>query len=120
LTVPESALGVDVKRVVKELAERYGAVAGHGLWVKKVHRDSAAEKAGIKVGDIIVRANRQKIRLISDLRQVLNALDDKEAVVLEVEEKKRDGALKYGNRWFLPVLFHPLNEPVILAAVVCQ
>ena len=34
--------------------------------------------------------------------------------------KKRDGALKYGNRWFLPVLFHPLNEPVILAAVVCQ
>ncbi len=78
-------LGVDVKRVVKELAERYGAVAGYGLWVKKVHRDSAAEKAGIKEGDIIVKANRQKIRLISDLRQVLNALDDKEAVVLEVE-----------------------------------
>ena len=75
-------LGIDVKRV-------YGPT--NGLLVKTVQPDGAAKQAGLKAGDIIVKANGKLIGNISDLRVMLNSLKDRQSMSLDIE---RGGKLR--------------------------
>jgi serine protease Do len=78
----QKTLGIDVKRI-------HGPTSG--LLVKTVQAGSAAKQAGLKKGDIIVKANGQLIGKISDLRVVLNSLKDRQSMELDVE---RSGTLR--------------------------
>lgn len=60
-------LGVLIQDVTRELAESFAMKKPHGALVAKVLKDSPAEKAGFKVGDVIVRFNGDKIDVSSDL-----------------------------------------------------
>ncbi|MDD8013289.1 MAG: PDZ domain-containing protein, partial [Acidobacteriota bacterium] len=64
---------------------------GYGLLVSRVNEGSAARKAGLQAGDVIVRAKGGAVRTTSDLRQALNSLKEKETILLELY---RDGQLK--------------------------
>ncbi|MFT6624533.1 MAG: serine protease Do, partial [Cycloclasticus sp.] len=52
-------LGVRIQDVTRELAESFDMKKPHGALVAQVLPDSPAEKAGIKVGDVIVSFNGQ-------------------------------------------------------------
>jgi len=60
-------LGVLIQDVTRELAESFAMKKPHGALVAKVLKDSPAEKAGFKVGDVIVSFNGDKIDVSSDL-----------------------------------------------------
>jgi serine protease Do len=60
-------LGVLIQDVTRELAESFAMKKPHGALVAKVLSDSPAEKAGFKVGDVIVSFNGDKIDVSSDL-----------------------------------------------------
>jgi serine protease Do len=60
-------LGVLIQDVTRELAESFAMNKPHGALVAKVLKDSPAEKAGFKVGDVIVSFNGDKIDVSSDL-----------------------------------------------------
>ncbi|TFG80340.1 MAG: PDZ domain-containing protein [Chrysiogenales bacterium] len=84
-------LGVDVMEMTGELSQKFQIKEGFGLLISRINESSAAKKAGLRAGDIMVRANRNALRNTTDLRNILNALKEKEAVLLELY---RDGQLK--------------------------
>ncbi len=81
-------LGVDVIDITADLGEKFAVREGYGLLVSRIVEGSAAGKGGLKAGDVIVRANDSPLRSAADLRRALDALQDKEAVLLSVY---RDG-----------------------------
>jgi membrane-associated protease RseP (regulator of RpoE activity) len=59
--------------------------------ISKVYKDTAAEKAGFQVADIIVRAGGIKMKQITDLRRALNEMEENESIAIEIY---RNGKLK--------------------------
>jgi serine protease Do len=80
-------LGIDVMALTPELANEFNVKEGSGLMISKVYKDAAAEKAGFRPSDIIVNAGNKKIKTNSDLRKVLNELEDDETVDVQVYRK---------------------------------
>ncbi|HEY6347924.1 MAG TPA: PDZ domain-containing protein [Candidatus Angelobacter sp.] len=65
------SLGVQVDNVGQQLGEYFGVKNGEGLLVKSVEKGSPAEKAGMKAGDVITRADNEKITDRADLRRAI-------------------------------------------------
>lgn len=84
-------LGIDVMEITADLGRKFAVKEGYGLLVSRVNEGSAARKAGLQAGDVIVRAKGGAVRTTSDLRQALNSLKEKETILLELY---RDGQLK--------------------------
>jgi len=57
----------------------------HGHRVAKPAAGSAVEKAGVRAGDVIVRANGVPVRSEYDLRWVLHRADDGKPIALDIE-----------------------------------
>lgn len=73
-------LGVEVEPLNDQLAAFFGATDG-GLLVKSVQAGSAAEKAGLKAGDVIVSVDGVKTTDAGDIRDALSKAEGKEAAV---------------------------------------
>lgn len=54
-------LGVNIQPFTRELAKYFRNVAIHGILINTVLEDSPAEKAGIKIGDVITEYNGIKV-----------------------------------------------------------
>ncbi len=55
-------LGISVQNLTKEFAENYNIKAEKGVIVGDVFKDSAAERAGLQVGDVIVSVNNTPVK----------------------------------------------------------
>lgn len=60
-------LGVEIQDVSRQLAESFGLKNAAGALVASVVPDSPADKAGLKVSDIIVEFDGRRVELSSDL-----------------------------------------------------
>ena len=87
-------LGINIIEITPELATKFNVRQGYGLMISKIDKGSAAKKGGLKVGDIIIRANNKKTRTTSDIRKVLYSLEDKEPVLLELYRDKKMKKIK--------------------------
>lgn len=87
MTQPRGRLGVTVQSLTPELEEYFGAKNG-GALVSSVTPDSAASKAGIKAGDVIVSING---RNVSDSDELVNELKDinGDATIVVLRDKKQ-------------------------------
>lgn len=70
-TVVRGFLGVIIQDVTDELAEQFKLPEPRGALVTQVNKDSPAEKAGLKPGDIILRYRE---RAVQDTRELRNAV----------------------------------------------
>lgn len=66
-----SVLGAQTENLTRQLGEYFGVKNGEGILVRSVEKGSAAEKAGLKAGDVIVRADNEKLTDRTDLTQIL-------------------------------------------------
>jgi serine protease Do len=66
-------LGIDAEDLSGQLGAFFGAPDGEGILVRDVNSGSAAEKAGVKAGDVIVSLNGERIRSAGELREKLSA-----------------------------------------------
>ncbi len=66
--VRRGVLGVTGRDLDNELAQSFGLDTQHGGFVNEVMSDSAADKAGIQAGDIIVSVNGKSIKSFQELR----------------------------------------------------
>jgi serine protease Do len=64
-------LGGQIQDVTRELAESFAMKRPYGALVAKVIAGSPAEKGGLKIGDIIVEFNGQKIESSSELPPIV-------------------------------------------------
>ena len=72
----------------KQLADYFGVE--DGVLVKAVNRDSAAEKAGIKAGDVIVKVDDTKVATSRDITMALRAARNKKTVMVMVVRNKKE------------------------------
>ncbi|MFA0441182.1 serine endoprotease DegQ [Vibrio sp. 10N.286.49.C2] len=80
--VKRGMLGVQGGEVTSELAEALGYDSSKGAFVSQVMPDSAAEKGGLKAGDIIVSVNGKKIATFSELRAKVATLGAGKTITL--------------------------------------
>lgn len=66
-----SVLGVQTENLSRQLGEYFGVKNGEGVLVRSVEKGSTAEKAGLKAGDVLIRADNEKLSDRADLSQVL-------------------------------------------------
>jgi len=71
--VTRGRLGVQIGEVTRDVAESLGLGTARGAEVSMVEPDGPAEKAGIKVGDIIIKFNGQPIDKTPDLPRLVGA-----------------------------------------------
>ena len=86
--VRRGSFGIDTQNLDERTARGLGLGEARGVVVTRVYPDSAGEKAGLKIGDVILAANGERIDSSEALRnfQGLQAADAK--VALDV---RRDG-----------------------------
>lgn len=66
--VVRGQLGVYIQQLTKDLADSFGISDAKGLLVSKVIKGTAADKAGIKQGDVIVRRDGQPVSKLAEFR----------------------------------------------------
>ena len=81
-------LGIDAEDISGQLGSYFGAPDGEGILVRNVNAGSAAEKAGLKAGDVITSFNGERIRSLGDLRERLSAKSDDKLVTLGIWRNK--------------------------------
>jgi len=81
-----SLLGVEAESLEGQLAEFFGVK--EGVLVRSVLQGSAAEKAGIKAGDVITRVDDMKVSSISDVTSRLRSYRGKSVPVVVLRDHK--------------------------------
>jgi len=85
-------LGVTVEGLDDQLAAYFGVK--EGALVKSVADDSAAQKAGIKAGDVITSINGSKVSDASDVNRLVNRMDEGGEFTAEIVRDKKTQTLK--------------------------
>jgi serine protease Do len=75
----------------EQLAEFFGVK--EGVLVKSVNRNSPAEKAGLKAGDVIVKVDETNVASSRDIGSALRAAKAKKTVTVVVMRNKREMSL---------------------------
>lgn len=87
-------LGVRIQDVTRELAESFDMKKPHGALVAQVLDNSPAEKAGVKVGDVIVRFNGQTVDKSSSLPPMVGSAAINKTALLKIIRNKKPKTLK--------------------------
>ncbi len=87
-------IGAYVQELNPELAEFFGVEDGVGLLVNKLEEDGPAEKAGLQVGDVIVRADGKRMQTADRFTRLLQAQEEGDRIKLEIIRDKRSRTLE--------------------------
>ena len=88
--VTRGYLGVLIQKVTPEIAESLGMDRARGALVANVSKDGPAEKAGVKVGDVIVEFDGAEVRDSSDLPIIVARTPVDKKVRMKVLRDKRE------------------------------
>jgi serine protease Do len=80
--------GVTLESLSPQLGDYFGVKDGEGMLVRSVQKGSTAESAGLRAGDVIVRAGDQKITDSSDWNDALRAARGQKISVVIMRDKK--------------------------------
>lgn len=91
-------IGITGMDLDSETAKRYNLV--EGVYVKAVDDFSAAEKAEIKVGDVIIQADGQDVKTMDDLNKVKNShqIGDEIKIKVNRDGQEKELTLKLGEQ----------------------
>jgi serine protease Do len=111
-------IGVYMESLNKELLDFFGVKEESGLLVNRLTKDGPAEKAGVRVGDVVIRVDGKKVDSVGGLSAViqdkkkgdkvkLEIIRDKKPLSLEVEVSEEEGPSvsyffrggPYGEAW---------------------
>jgi Do/DeqQ family serine protease len=87
--VRRGVLGVNIVTLTPDVAQNLGIEDAQGALVSQVVEGSAAEKAGIRAGDVITSVNNKPVKTGSDLRNAIG--------LLRVGDKVEISLLREGN-----------------------
>ncbi|MDW7771468.1 MAG: DegQ family serine endoprotease [Desulfobulbaceae bacterium] len=81
---PLGEMGLTLQDLTEELANQFGYEVNQGVIVADVAPGSPAEAAGMKAGQLIEEANKQRVRNMQELQGALEGSDDPTKVLLRV------------------------------------
>lgn len=79
--------GMDLMELNKQLGTYFEAPDGRGILVKEVEKESNAEKAGIKAGDVITKIGDESVEDIDDLYDAVKDVDEGEKISIDILRK---------------------------------
>jgi len=105
-------LGVYAEDINKENVRRYGLGEARGVGVTEVIKDSPAEKAGLKKGDVIVRFENEAVTSVRKLNRLVSEVAPDHAVTLSVSRGGAETTLSVtiGSRQNYSSSSMPLEE----------
>jgi serine protease Do len=86
-------LGIDAEDLNGQLGTFFGAPDGEGILVREVNSGSAAEKAGVKAGDVITSLDGDRIHSVGELREKLSAKRDEKDKTVKLGVLRNKSAL---------------------------
>jgi len=92
-TVRRGLLGVKIQDVTPDIAATYELPTNSGALVYEVNPDSAAEKAGIRIEDVIISINGIRLRDSGSLRNAIGLLPPGEKVAVGLLRDGREQTL---------------------------
>ena len=100
--VKRGVLGVNIYNVTPDIAKEFGLSESSGALVAGVAQGSAAERAGVKTGDIITSINSVAMKDASELRNTIG--------MLRIGDKVEIGLLRDGKQHKVTALVAERNE----------
>jgi Do/DeqQ family serine protease len=100
--VKRGVLGVNIYNVTPDIAKEFGLTESSGALVAGVAQGSAAERAGVKTGDIITSINGVTMKDASELRNTIG--------MLRIGDKVEIGLLRDGKQHKVTALVAERNE----------
>jgi len=85
--VCRESMGLTMQELTDQLGEYFGAPDNHGVLVMSVEKESSAEKAGFKAGDVIVKAGKETIRDLEDIWDEVEEYEEGQTVDFEIMRK---------------------------------
>jgi len=83
-----SMLGIEAEPLRGQLADYFGVK--QGVLVRSVTKDSAAEKAGLKAGDVILRVNDTKVASPGEITGALRSVEGKSSVTIGLIRDRKE------------------------------
>jgi serine protease Do len=83
-------LGLQGEGLTRQLGEFFGVKNGEGILVRSVDKGSAADKAGVRAGDVIVKANNERLTDRSDLARILRGRREGGKITLGIVRDKHE------------------------------
>jgi serine protease Do len=91
--VTRGYLGVLIQKVTPEIAESLGMERGYGALVANVSKDGPADKAGVKVGDVIVEFDGKEVKDSAELPIIVARTTVDKKVSMKVLRDKKEVTL---------------------------
>ncbi len=88
-----SSLGMQTENLTPQLGDFFGVRNGEGVLVRSVEKGSAAGKAGIKAGDVVVKIGDEKLSDRSDLARIMRKHRSGGKLPVSVVRDKREQTL---------------------------
>src|SRR5438270_1031162 len=92
----ESKLGLSVRAVTSDIADRLDIPAGKGIIVQDVKPGSFADDVGLSRGDVILEINKQPVNSVDDFTKISSTLKSGQDVVFLVRQRgagRQDGTI---------------------------
>jgi S1-C subfamily serine protease len=115
--VGQPSVGLEMDTLGSQLADYFGVRDGLGLLVKHVSDNSPASRAGIKAGDVITKANGQKIATLSEWMKMLHSNRGKLIQLTLIRNRKEQtatleaGGKKNHSQLLRPEGFAAIDNP---------
>lgn len=87
-------IGVYLEEINKELLEYFGVKGENGLLVNRLTKGGPAEKAGLKVGDVIVRVDGKKVETVGGLSELIQDKKKGDKVKIDLIREKKPMSLE--------------------------
>lgn len=88
MTWRSSMLGIESESLGPQLAEYFGVK--DGVLVRSVIKGSAAEKAGLKAGDVIVKVDGEKVATPREISDALHSTRSKKTVAFNIVRNRKE------------------------------
>jgi len=88
LSKPILNLGIQIREIDSATASKYDLV--EGVYVSSVEEFSSAEKGGMKIGDIIVKADGKSVKTFKDLKEIKEGKSAGDTMKIEVIRDKKN------------------------------
>jgi serine protease Do len=92
----ESKLGLTVRAITSEMADRLDIPAGKGVIVQDIKPSSFADDVGLTRGDVILEINKQAVNSEDDFNRISSSLKSGQDVVFLVRQRgsgRQDGTI---------------------------
>lgn len=99
-SVTRGWIGVEVQAITAELAESFGMVSSEGTLISGVMRDSPAERAGVRPGDVLLAVDGRKVNDPQAMLEAIAALAPGRKAGFELRrgKEKLDLKVEIGRR----------------------